>query len=67
MPFPNREGTPVGFDLNFANSANLNFAVDSVFTNNRATSSGMVANEFLLLDGEPFLLLDGTNFLLLGT
>lgn len=45
----------------------FNFAMDSVFTDQRAGSSGVVANEFLLLDGEPFLLLDGTNFLLLGT
>lgn len=44
-----------------------NFAVDSVFTDQRAANSGVMANEFLLLDGEQFLLLDGTNFLLLGT
>jgi hypothetical protein len=48
-------------------SFDYNFAVDSVFNNIRAGNSGMVSNEFLLLDGEQFLLLDGTNFLLLGT
>ena len=45
----------------------FNFAVDSVFTNQRGENSGVVSNSFLLLDGEPLLLLDGTDFLLLGT
>jgi len=49
------------------NIQNFNFAVDSVFTNQRASNSGLTSNEFLLLDGEQFLLLDGTDFLLLGT
>lgn len=43
-----------------------NFSVDSVFNNVIGNDSGIVSNEFLLLDSEQFLLLNGTNFLLLG-
>lgn len=46
---------------------NFNFAVDSVFVNQRAENSGIVSNDFLLLDTEMFNLLSGTQFLLLGT
>lgn len=45
----------------------FNFAVDSVFTDQRAANSGIQQNDFLLLDSEMFYLLDGTNLLLLGT
>lgn len=45
----------------------FNFAVDSVFNNQRAGNSGIVSNEFLLLDTEVFALLDGSDFLLLGS
>lgn len=54
-----RNDQPYGF--------NFNFAVDNMFTNQQAGSSGITSNQFLLLDAESFLLLDGTNFLLLGT
>lgn len=54
-----RNDQPYGFGFNFA--------VDNMFTNQQAGSSGITANDFLLLDGEMFYLLDGTNFLLLGT
>lgn len=60
-----RNDQPLGFQLNFANENNFDFAVDSIFTNVIENSSGMLANEFLLLDAEPFLLLDGSNLLLL--
>ena len=60
-----RNDQPLGLPLNFATETNFDFAVDSVFSDNRGNSSGIVSNEFLLLDGSPFLLLDGTDFLLL--
>ncbi len=60
-----RNDNPLGFHLNFANENNFDFAVDSIFTNVVENSSGIVGNQFLLLDGSPFLLLDGTTFLLL--
>ena len=46
---------------------NFNFAVDSVFINERGENSGIVQNDFLLLDSELFNLLDGTQLLLLGS
>ena len=60
-----RNDHPLGFPVSFATDANFNFATDSVFTNVFENSSGILTNEFLLLDGEAFDLLDGTNFLLL--
>lgn len=50
--------------------ADFNFANDSVFNTVQkipASSSPVLPNRFLLLDGTDFLLLDGTNLLLLGT
>ena len=60
-----RNDQPIGLDLHFSTEGNFNFAVDSVFTNSRDTGSGIINDEFLLLDGSAFLLLDGTDFLLL--
>ena len=60
-----RNDQPLGFFLDFAIDGNFDFAVDSIFTNTEGNSSGIVGNEFLLLDGSAFLLLDGTNLLLL--
>ena len=60
-----RNDQPLGFFLNFSIDGNFDFAVDSIFTNIEGNSSGVVSNEFLLLEGDPFDLLDGTIFLLL--
>ena len=60
-----RNDEPLGLFLNFAIDGNFDFAVDSIFTNVTGNSSGIVGNEFLLLDGTPFLLIDGTDLLLL--
>lgn len=60
-----RNDQPLGFHLNFATENNFNFAVDSVFTSVIDNGSGIMSNEFLLLEGDPLLLLDGTNFVLL--
>lgn len=52
------------------NIRNFNFAVDSVFNNVSEypnSTTPILPNKFLLLDGEDFNLLDGTNFLLLGS
>ena len=65
-----RNDQPLGFGFDFANNANqLNFAVDSVFTNTEEYTGTPLppSNSFLLLDGTNFLLLDGTYFLLLGS
>lgn len=58
-----RDGQPLGFHFDFATDENFNFAVDSPFTNFRGGNSGIVSNDFLLMDGEFFLLADGSNFL----
>lgn len=60
-----RNDEPLGLALNFATDTNFDFAVDSIFTNVDGNSSGIVGNEFLLLEGDPFGLLDGTILLLL--
>lgn len=60
-----RNDQPLGLPLSFATNANFNFAVDSIFNNVIEGNSGIMPNEFLLLDGEMFNLLDGTEFLLL--
>lgn len=65
MRFSTRNETPLGYALNFAVDSNFNFAVDNIFNNVPGNSSGIVVNEFLLLNGLPFGLLNGSNFLLL--
>ena len=60
-----RNDQPEGLFLNFATDTNFDFAVESVFTNVEGNSSGVIGNEFLLLEGDPFALLDGTMLLLL--
>jgi hypothetical protein len=64
-----RNGQPLGFKFNFATDGNLNFAVDSVFSEGRfgENTPPISSNNFLLLDGTPMLLLDGTDLLLLGS
>ncbi len=65
-----RNDQPVGFGFNFATeSANLNFAVDSVFVSANSQMSIPLppsGDFFLLSDGSDFLLSDGTNLLIVS-
>lgn len=62
-----RNDQPIGFALNFAIENNFDFATESIFTNSIGNASGIIGNEFLLMDTEPMLLMDSSNLLTMGS